>query len=67
MQRKPKRAQVAGERYERLLLRITDFDLDERPRGCTAVYDDDIVNLAHGSKEFMVVYAPAEMLKKRGR
>lgn len=53
---------IKGKLYRWLVLKVTDTDLDGRPRGVTCMFDQDHTNV-RGGEQFWIVLAPEEMCK----
>lgn len=64
MAKKQDTAKFKGEIYKIVVMHITKKTADGRPREARMVYDDETVDL-EGGEEFMTVFVPAVLLKKK--
>ena len=63
-QKKPNGISVAGEEYRATVFLINTKDAHGRPKLCTALHDDQSIDLA-GGEEFLIAYVSAKMLAKK--
>lgn len=59
---KPGRIDIKGARYRATVLLIVSKNTDGTPRELRMIADNEKVDVT-GSPEFMIVYAPVEMLR----